>query len=412
MHQKLSLTDLPLKGKKALIRVDFNVPLDKSGAITDMTRIEASIPTIQYVLNKGGSVILMSHLGRPKGKPAPEFSLAPCVKPLEKLLGVPVQFAKDCVGPEAEKMAEALKPGQVLLLENLRFHRGEEHPEDEPQFAKQLASLGDVYIDDAFGTAHRAHASTFTVPHRFPGHAAAGLLLQREMEFFEPLLFKPARPFYAIIGGAKISTKIGVLKALLKKVDGLLIGGAMAYTFFKAKGIPIGSSLCEDDLVPQAKKILEEVEHAHVKLLLPVDTVVADRIALDARTHVVMTTEGIPSGEMGVDIGPQTIKLFVDSLRGAKTVFWNGPVGVFEVPQFAEGTKAIAKALTTLDALTVVGGGDSVAALHTVGDASRISHVSTGGGAALELIEYGTLPGIEALSGAGIYREKQEPIIL
>ena len=412
MHHKLSITDLPIKGKKVLMRVDFNVPMDKSGNITDLTRIEASIPSIRYVLDKGGSVILMSHLGRPKGKPAPEFSLAPCAKALEKLLGVPVAMAPDCVGSSVAAMAEALKPGQVVLLENLRFHKGEENPDEEPEFARQLAALGDCYVNDAFGTAHRAHASTFTVPYLVHGGAAAGLLLQREIEFFEPLIFKPTRPFYAIIGGAKISTKIGVLKALLKKVDGLLIGGAMAYTFLKAKGIPIGDSLYEEELVPQARKILEEAEHTHVKLLLPIDHVVANKVAADATSFVVAAAEGIPPGQIGVDIGPATIKLFIDSLRGAKTIFWNGPLGVFEVAPFAEGTKALAKALTTLDATTVVGGGDSVAALHAVGDAGRISHVSTGGGAALEFIEFGTLPGIEALSGAGHFREKHAPIIL
>ncbi len=412
MHHKLSVTDLPIKGKKVLIRVDFNVPLDKSGKITDLSRIEASIPTIRYVLDNGGSVILMSHLGRPKGKPSPEFSLAPCAKALEKLLGVPVQMAPDCVGSDVDALAKVLKAGQVLLLENLRFHKGEEKPDEEPLFASQLAALGDVYVNDAFGTAHRAHASTFTVPHHFQGAAAAGLLMQKELAFFEPLLFRPKRPFYAIIGGAKISSKIGVLKALLKKVDALLIGGAMAYTFLKAQGVSIGDSLYEEEWIPTAKKIIEEAERAKVKLFLPIDNVVADKISADAISRVVTIEEGIPSGFSGVDIGPLTINLFDQELQEAKTVFWNGPLGVFEIPRFAEGTNAIAHTVASLDAMTVVGGGDSVAALYATGEADRISHLSTGGGAALELIEFGTLPGIEALSGNGQYKEKHAPIIL
>ncbi len=398
MKQKLSLKDLDLFGKKVLMRVDFNVPLDKNGNITDDMRIRASLPSINYVLDHGGAAILMSHLGRPKEKRTPEFSLAPCAKRLSELLGKEVIMASDCIGPEVEQLAKILKPGQVLMLENLRFHRGEEHPEDDPSFAKKLAGLGDLYVNDAFGTAHRAHASTAEIAKYFPHQAAAGFLLEKEIQFLGDTLLQPKRPFYAIIGGAKISTKLGVLKTLMKKADALLIGGGMAYTFFKAQGFEIGDSIHEDDLLKQAQEILEESRRSHFNLLLPEDTVAADKLAKDAQVQVVDATTGIPTGFQGVDIGPKTIKRYTHLLQDAATVLWNGPLGVFEIEPFAKGTIAIAEVLAGLSATTIVGGGDSIAAVESAGVAGRITHLSTGGGAALEYIEYGTLPGIEALS--------------
>lgn len=398
MH-KLSLTDLDLQSKKVLMRVDFNVPLDKRGMITDDTRIRSSLPSIQHVLDQGGILILMSHLGRPKDKKDVEFSLAPCAKRLSELLNKPVQMAADCVGKEVEAQIRNLKPGQVILLENLRYHRGEEHPDEYPEFAKQLASLGDVYVDDAFATAHREHASTFTLPKLFPNKAAAGFLMATEIESLSQLVLKPNRPFCALIGGAKISTKIGILKSLLKKVDTLLIGGAMAYTFMKAKGLSIGESLFEEDFVEEAKRIIEASQQpGSAKLVLPVDHRVADQLTETSRTRIVEDSVGIPQGFFGVDIGPKTIQTYFAVLQKASTIFWNGPVGVFEIAKFATGTNAMAEILANSPAMTVVGGGDSIAALQNAGVLDKITHVSTGGGASLEFIEYGTLPGIEALS--------------
>lgn len=399
-EKKLSLRDLSLSGKKVLMRVDFNVPLDKKGNITDDTRIQASLPSIQYVLDQGAALVLMSHLGRPKDKRLPELSLVPCARRLSELLGRPVKMAPDCVGEEVEKLSSGLKSGEVLLLENLRFHRGEEHPDEDPAFVKQLASLGDVYVNDAFGTAHRAHASTAKIAEFFPDRAAAGFLLEKEIAFLGQALLKAKRPFYAIIGGAKISSKIGVIKSLLKKADGIFIGGGMAYTFFKAQGISIGNSIHEDDFLEEAKEILEIIHQGRrIKFLLPKDTLIADRMAEDARIQVVDSSRGIPEGWQGVDIGPRTIEEFSKELRKAATILWNGPLGVFEIASFSNGTVSIAKTLADLpDATTIVGGGDSIAALQQAGLADRISHVSTGGGASLEYIEFGTLPGIEALS--------------
>lgn len=394
MTHKLSLKDLDLTGKKVLMRVDFNTPLDHNNHITDDTRIKASLPSIQYVLDHGGSVILMSHLGRPKGKASPEFSLQPCAKRLSELLHKDVALAPDCIGKETESLAQNLKPGQVLLLENLRFHPEEEKPTDT--FTKQLARLGDLYVNDAFGTAHRAHASTVQITKYFPGKSAAGFLLEKEINFLGKALLKPKRPFYAIIGGAKISSKIGILNALLDKVDGLLIGGGMAYTFFKAQGIAIGDSIHEDDLMDEARNILAKAKKLGIKLLLPLDNVVADKLDTNAATQIV--SNGIPDGMQGVDIGPKTIEKYISTIQDASTIFWNGPMGVFEIEKFAAGTNSIAHALANLDALTVVGGGESVAALEAAGVTNSISHVSTGGGAALEYIEFGKLPGIEALS--------------
>lgn len=398
MAEKLSLKDLNVKNKKVLMRVDFNVPMDKNGNITDDTRIKASLPSIQYVLNNGGSLILMSHLGRPKDKRVPELSLAPCAKRLSDLIGKPVIMAPDSVGSAVEELAKKLKPGQIILLENLRFHRGEEHPEEDPQFVKQLAKLGDLYVNDAFGTAHRSHASTAEIAEYFPNKAAAGFLMEKEIEFLGNAVLSPKRPFYALIGGAKISTKIGVLTSLLKKVDVLMIGGGMAYTFFKAQGIAIGDSICEDDLLDKARQVIDESRKCGVKLLLPLDNVIADKLDKDANTQIVDSRNGIPAGFQGVDIGPKTIQQYSEELKKAATILWNGPFGVFEIGKFAKGTKAIADTIANVKATTIVGGGDSIAALQDAGVMDNITHVSTGGGASLEYIEFGKLPGIEVLS--------------
>ncbi|WP_068467431.1 phosphoglycerate kinase [Candidatus Protochlamydia phocaeensis] len=397
MAQKLSIKDLDLAGKKVLIRVDFNVPLE-NGTITDDTRIRASLPTIQYVLNQGGSAILMSHLGRPKGKPDPQFSLAPCAKRLSELLKRPVQMAPDCCGPTVEKMAHDLQPGDVLLLENLRFHKGEEKPEEEPTFASALSELGEVYVNDAFGSAHRAHASTTTIAQFFPGRAAAGFLMEKEIAYLGSTLLNPRRPFCAVLGGAKISTKFKVIEAFIQKADVLLIGGAMAYTFFKSENIPIGDSLYEEDFINVARELLEVDTQSRCRILLPTDVVIARQIDPQAETRIVRVQEGIPEGYQGVDIGPETIQRYISELNKAATIFWNGPLGIFECPPFAKGTQEIAKAMANLSATTIVGGGDSVAAVEQAGVADRMSHISTGGGASLEYIEFGKLPGVEALT--------------
>lgn len=398
MRNKLSIADLDLKGKKALVRVDFNVPLDKQGQITDDTRITASLPTIRYILDRGGAVILMSHLGRPKDRVAPEYSLSPCAVRLAELLQHPVRMASDCIGPGAVKLAHSLQPGEILLLENLRFHRGEEHPNEDPAFAEKLASLGDVYINDAFGTAHREHSSTSAIAKYFPGRAAAGFLMQNEISHLGSLLLHPQRPFYAILGGAKVSTKFGVIEALMKKADALLIGGAMAYTFLKAKGITVGASLYEEEFVPAAQDILKEATHSSCKLFLPSDVVIVKEIKPQADSRVVTVEKGIPEGWHGVDIGPDTVSHYTKILDEAATVFWNGPLGVFECPPFDQGTVEIAKMLARSPATKVIGGGDSLAAIEKAGVADRMNHLSTGGGACLEYIEFGQLPGIESLS--------------
>lgn len=392
---KLGLKDLSLKGKRVLMRVDFNVPLSKDGTITDDSRITASLPSIEFALNQGASVVLMSHLGRPKGKPDPQFSLAPCAKKLSELLNRPVLLAPDCVGPAAEKMAFQMKPGDVLLLENLRFHPGEEDPDKEPGFATQLAKLGDVYVNDAFGTAHRAHASTALIAKEFPKRSAAGFLMEKEIAELSPLLKNPARPFFALIGGAKVSTKVGVIKNLLKLVDGLFLGGGMTFTFMKAQGLEIGSSIFEETEVSAAKEILGAGQK---KLYLPSDLVIADAFSNDAHRKIVSYRDGIPKGWQGMDIGPQTIRKWSEQLQAAASVFWNGPMGVFEMPNFAQGTHSIADALANGKAKTIVGGGDSVAAIQEMGLGDRFAHLSTGGGASLEYLEFGHLPGIDALS--------------
>jgi len=388
----LNIQDLDLDHQAVLMRVDFNVPLDQNRQITDDTRIEAALPTIQHVLDHGGSLILMSHLGRPKGV-TPELSLKPCADRLSKRIRRPVRLAT------LDDDFSNLAPGEVVLLENLRFHEAEKKPEKDPGFVKKLASLGHVYVNDAFGTAHRKHASTYEVAKFFPGKAAAGLLMQKEIEFLSSVIQDPKRPFYAIIGGAKISSKIGVVSALIDKVDGLFICGAMAHTFLKAKGIDIGDSLYEPEALDQAQGIIDQCENKQTFLGLPLDEAVVETVEPGAPTRMIdFDKEGISPGWKGVDIGPKTLDLYTAKLSDAKTILWNGPAGVFEVPDFATGTEAIAKLLASLIATTIVGGGDSVAALKMLGLTDQMSHISTGGGASLELIEKGTLPGIELLS--------------
>lgn len=399
MSEKLSVRDLKLNNQRALIRVDFNVPLE-NGKITDDSRIRATLPTINYVLDHGGSAILMSHLGRPKGHPEPQFTLAPCAKRLSEFLKRPVKMAPDCVGPEVEKMAKQLKPGEILMLENLRFHKGEEKPSEEPTFTSGLSELGDVYINDAFGTAHRAHASTADIAKFFPDKAAMGFLIENEIAYLGNALANPKHPFCALLGGAKISTKFKVIEALMQKADLLLIGGAMSYTFFKAQNIPVGDSLVENDFLNVARQLMDIGEQSHCKIYLPIDIVAARKIEPGAEKIIVKTKEGIPDGFEGVDIGPETRRRYADQIKKSATIFWNGPVGVFESPPFNEGTIAIAKAMAeaTKNAVTIVGGGDSIAALEQAGLTDKMSHVSTGGGASLEYIEFGQLPGIEALT--------------
>ncbi len=394
---KLTLDDVDVSGKRVLMRVDFNVPIGEDGKVADDLRIRAALPSIKKVLESGGSLVLMSHLGRPKGKWNEKYSLKPVAERLSELLGKPVKMAPDCIGPEVEKMAQELKPGEVLLLENVRFHAGEEA--NDPEFAKQLAKLGDVYVNDAFGTAHRAHASTVGVTKYFDV-CAAGYLMQKELEYLGKAVGEPERPYVAIMGGAKISGKIDVIQNLLPKVDALLIGGGMAYTFFKAEGYSIGNSLLEEDRIEVAKQVMADAEAKGVELLLPLDNVVAKEVSEDAETQVT-ADENVPEGWIGVDIGPKTIERFREKILAAKTIVWNGPMGVFEKEPFAKGTFAIAQALadaTAKGAITVVGGGDSAAAIKKAGLADKVSHVSTGGGASLEFLAGLTLPGVAALT--------------
>jgi phosphoglycerate kinase len=394
---KLFIEKLDVRGRRVLVRVDFNVPLDKAGEITDDRRIRESLPTIRWLMAHGARTILMSHLGRPDGKRAPEMSLKPVAERLGELLRKDVPLAPDCMGPQVQAMLQGLGDGEVLLLENLRFHPGEEA--NDPRFAAELASLGEIYVNDAFGTAHRAHASTEGVPKRLKIRAA-GYLMKKELDYLGQALEHPRRPFVAIVGGAKISTKIGVIESLLKKVDTLILGGGMAYTFFKAMGWEVGKSMLEPDKVPLAKKILEETAKGKgAKLLLPVDCISADRFDNGADRRAA-SADKIPADRQCLDIGPKTIELFSKAIREAKTVFWNGPMGVFEMPSFAVGTRAIAEALadcTKAGGITIVGGGDSAAAIAQAGLDDKVTHVSTGGGASLEFLEGRKLPGVEAL---------------
>ncbi|MCF8078430.1 MAG: phosphoglycerate kinase [Desulfobacterales bacterium] len=396
--KKLTVEDLEIQGKRVLMRVDFNVPL-KNEQVADDQRIRAALPTIDYILSHGGRLILMSHLGRPKGSPVAELSLRPCADRLAELLGRSVRFVDDCVGPEAENAASELRPGEVLLLENLRFHKGE--TDNDAEFAKRLAKLGEVYVNDAFGTAHRAHASTEGVTHHM-ARAAAGFLMMKELDYLGKVTQDPQRPFIAILGGAKISGKIDVIEHLLPKVDRLLIGGGMAFTFFKAKGLEIGNSLLEADKIELASQLLKR---AGKKIVLPVDCRISDQFDFKAGKVgelVDVAADRIPAGWTALDIGPKSIRTFEELLSDAKTIVWNGPMGVFEIEATAEGTYAVARALAGATdkggAVTVVGGGDSAAAIRKSGVQDHISHVSTGGGASLEFLEGKVLPGVAALS--------------
>lgn len=389
---KRTVRDVDVAGKRVLVRVDFNVPLDAEGRVADATRIREALPTINYLRERGARVILISHLGRPDGQVKESLRLAPVAEVLQQLLGAPVRYVRDCVGPEVEAAVAALQPGEVLLLENLRFHPEEE--QNDPAFSRQLAALGDLYVDDAFGTAHRAHASTEGVTHYLP--AVAGLLMEKELDAFSRILEAPERPFAAIIGGAKVSTKIGVLRNLLGKVDRLLIGGGMANTFLKAQGHEVGRSLVEPDKLDVATDLLRAAAQAGVEVVLPVDAVVVDRLEAEAPRRVV-PIDAVPPELLIADIGPGTVERFAQALADARTVLWNGPMGVFEVPPFAAGTRALAEVVGRLNAVTVIGGGDTVAAIEQAGCADRMTHISTGGGATLELLEGRVLPGVAAL---------------
>ena len=392
--EKLSITDVELVGKRVLIRVDFNVPLDARQVVTDDTRIRAALPTIRYALDRGARVLLLSHLGRPKGKVVPAMSLAPAAKRLSDLLGKPVAMASDCIGEAVEAAVAQLAPRQVLMLENCRFHAGDE--KNDEAMSRALAKLCDVFVNDAFGAAHRAHASTVGVT-KFVPVAAAGFLMAKELEYLGRAMTNPARPFVAILGGAKVSDKIGVLQNLVTKVDALLVGGGMAYTFLKAQGMEVGASLLEADKLDVARTILEAARAKGVTFLLPVDHVIAQKVAADAETRIADST-AIPAGWMGLDIGPKARAAFATAIRGAKTVVWNGPMGVFELTPFREGTFSVARAIAESGATSIVGGGDSVAAVTQAGLADRMSHISTGGGASLEFLEGIELPGVAALT--------------
>ena len=392
-YHKKTVRDVDVKGKKVLLRCDFNVPQDKeTGAITSDKRIVAALPTIRYLLENGAAVIACSHLGKPKNGPDPKLSLAPVAKRLSQLLGQEVLFAHDVVGEDAQAKAAALQPGQILLLENTRFEPGE--TKNDPELAKQLASLAELYVSDAFGAVHRAHASTAGVADYLP--AVSGFLIQKELEFLGGAIADPKRPLVAILGGSKVSSKIGVINNLLNIADTIIIGGGMSYTFAKAQGAKVGKSLLEEDWIQYAGEMVEKAKEKGVKLLLPVDGLAATEFSADAEAHLVDGVD-IPDGMMGMDIGPKTIQLYSDAVKDAGTVIWNGPMGVFEFPAFAEGTRAVAKALAETDAITIVGGGDSAAAVAQLGYADKMTHISTGGGASLEFLEGKELPGVACL---------------
>mgnify|MGYP000998776975 FL=1 len=393
MKNKMSVADLDVKGKRVIVRVDFNVPLDSEGNITDDKRIRGALPTIKYIIENGGKLILVSHLGRPKNGFEAKYSMKPAADRLSELLGKEVILAKDVIGEDAKAKAAALKEGEILMLENVRFHK--EETKNDPDFAKELASMADIYVNDAFGTAHRAHASTAGLADYLP--SACGFLIKKELDIMGKALDNPERPFVAILGGAKVSDKISVIENLIDKVDTLIIGGGMAYTFFKAQGHGVGKSICEDDKVELASSLLAKAKEKGVNLLLPVDNVVGKEF--DANTEAkTVPSEAIPDDWMGLDIGEETIKLFSDAIKDAKTVVWNGPMGVFEMERFANGTKKIAEALANSNAITIVGGGDSAAAVEQLGFADKITHISTGGGASLEFLEGKELPGIAVLN--------------
>lgn len=388
---KKSLRDIEVQGKTVIVRADFNVPLE-NGKITNDKRIVAALPTIQYLIDNNAKIILMSHLGRPKGEVKPEYSMAPVQKRLAELLDRPVVLAKDVVGDDAKAKASELKEGEILLLENVRFEAGE--TKNNPELAKQMADLAEIFVNDAFGTAHRAHSSTVGIADYLP--AVAGFLIEKEIEFMGGALSDPKRPFVAILGGAKVSDKIGVIENLLDKVDTLIIGGGMAYTFFKSMGCEIGTSICEDDKVELAKEIMNKAKTKGVNFLLPIDNVIADDFNASANSQTV-PFDSIPAGWMGMDIGPKSREIFANAIKDAKTVIWNGPMGVFEFDNFAAGTNAIADAVAESDSISIIGGGDSVAAVTKLGYADKMSHISTGGGASLEFLEGKELPGIACL---------------
>ncbi|MDD4679989.1 MAG: phosphoglycerate kinase [Clostridia bacterium] len=391
---KKTLEDMQVSGRKVLVRVDFNVPLNKEHQITDDNRIQAALPTIRYLLKQNAKIILMSHLGRPSGTGfEADFSMAPVARRLAELLKLEVKLAADVIGDDSKSLVKNMKESEVVLLENLRFHKAE--TKNDPEFAKELASFGDIYINDAFGTAHRAHASTEGVAHYLP--AAAGCLMQKELEFLGGALDNPAHPFVAVLGGAKVSDKIGVIRNLIDKVDTLIIGGAMAYTFFKAKGYEVGKSLLEEDKVELAAELMQQAEAKGVRMLLPVDTVVASEFKADAE-HKTVQSSAIPEAWMGMDIGPESMKEFGEVIVNAKLVVWNGPMGVFEMPAFAKGTGAIAGYMSKCKGITIIGGGDSAAAVNQLGYADKMTHISTGGGASLEFLEGKELPGVAALT--------------
>ncbi|MBE7014085.1 MAG: phosphoglycerate kinase [Ruminococcaceae bacterium] len=393
MLNKKSVEDLQVSGKKVLVRVDFNVPLDENKNVTDDNRIVGALPTIKYLIDNNAKVILCSHLGRPKGEFNEKYSLKPVVKRLAELLGKDVKIAEDVIGPSAKKLANELKEGEVLVLENVRFHK--EETDNDKEFSKELASMADLYVNDAFGTAHRAHASTAGVAEFLP--SACGYLIKKEIDIMGKALSNPARPFVTILGGAKVSDKIGVITNLIEKVDALVIGGGMAYTFSKALGGNIGDSICEDDKVELAKELIKKAEEKGVKLLLPVDNVCGKEFSND--TEIVLADAGkIPDGYQGLDIGEKSVALFEETLKDAKTIIWNGPMGVFEFSNFANGTKSIAKIVAEADAVTIIGGGDSAAAVEQLGFADKMTHISTGGGASLEFLEGKVLPGIDVLN--------------
>lgn len=391
------IDQIPLEGRRVFIRVDFNVPMDDHGTITDITRIENAVPTIKYAIQQRAKVILASHLGRPKGKADPRYSLSPVARKLREVLGDPVVMAEDCVGQKVIEKIGRMREGDVLLLENLRFHPEEEA--NDTSFSKELAAIADVYINDAFGAAHRAHASTEGITKHID-MVGAGFLMEREIDCLQRAIANPERPFVMILGGAKVSDKIGVIIHLLNKASAFLIGGGMAYTFLKAEGCEVGESLVEEDQVNQARRTASEANREGVKFLLPVDHVVADRFDSNAMKKVV-SNGGIPREWVAMDIGPETVRIFSEEIRGAKTIVWNGPMGVFEMEPFAQGTIAIARTIAQSEAFSIVGGGDTVAAVKMAGVADRISHISTGGGATLEFLEGKTLPGIEALRKKG-----------
>ncbi len=395
---KLTLKDLPLNGKKVLIRVDFNVPLNKDGTIADETRIREAIPTIQKALQEGAAVILMSHLGRPQSKQDIQFSLGICAKKLSQLIAAPVLFATDCIGKEVDKMIHDLKGGQVLLLENLRFYPAEENPSLDPNFAKEIAKGIDYYVNDAFAAAHRPHSSIAMIEHYFPGKAAMGLLMEKEVRFLNPLLENPPHPFYLILGGAKVSSKMGVLKALLGHVDAFFIGGGMGLAFLKVQGQETGSSLIEAAFLEEARTFMQRAREKKIPIYLPVDLVIADQFRNDATYKTLVLPTPVPSGWRGMDIGEATVQVWCEHLQKASTIFWNGPLGVYEFPHFAKGTEGVAHFLSNLKATTIIGGGDSVAAIQKIGLGEKFTHLSTGGGASLEYLEKGHLPGIDALS--------------